>query len=128
MSLILLVTLSTAAMATSVNYTWTAPTTGSPVVHYVVQISNDGQTWETQPAFAYTEEWILEVNYGVPYYLRVAGVDGLGRQGVWSNASDVLTDHGPPGIPGTPSWIIWGFLGLVTVLIGFGLFMPRRAE
>jgi len=85
-----------------VAYTWSAPTSGSPVVHYVVQHSANGGSWVdmgTVPSNAYT----LSADYGVAYRIRVAAVDGQGRQGVWSETSDPYTpDAGVPGQPGKP--------------------------
>jgi hypothetical protein len=85
-----------------VAYTWSAPTTGSPVVHYVVQHSVDGGAWidmGTVVSNAYT----LSADFEVAHSIRVAAVDGQGRQGVWSEPSDPFTpDAGVPGQPGKP--------------------------
>ncbi len=73
-----------------VAYTWSAPTTGSPVVHYVVEHSTDGGAWVTMgtvPSNAYT----LSADFEVAHRIRVAAVDGQGRQGVWSETSDSFT-------------------------------------
>jgi len=85
-----------------VTYQWTAPTTGSPAVSYVVQLRADGGTWTTIANVA-SNAYTLDATYGVSHELRVAGVDSQGRQGIWSEASDPLTpDAGAPGQPGKP--------------------------
>ena len=83
-------------------YTWTAPTTGSPVAHYVVQSSIGGGTW-TQIATVTTASYVLAAQIGSSYQIRVAGVDAQNRQGVWSPASSAyIPDLGAPGMPGKP--------------------------
>jgi hypothetical protein len=86
-----------------VDYQWTAPTTGSPVDHYVVEHSVDGGAW-TQIAAAVTgNSYTLAATVGVSHRIRVAGVDALGRQGTFSLPSDAYTpDAGAPGAPGKP--------------------------
>lgn len=85
-----------------VAYTWSAPTTGSPVVHYVVQHSIDGGAWQdmgTVVSNAYT----LSADFEMAHRIRIAAVDGQARQGVWSDPSDAYTpDAGVPGQPGKP--------------------------
>ncbi len=85
-----------------VAYTWTAPTTGSPVVEYVVQHSVDGGAW-IQIATVTTNSYVLAATVGEAHQIRVAGVDAYDRQGVWSLPSDAYTpDLGAPGQPGKP--------------------------
>jgi len=56
-------------------WAWTPPTTGAPVDHYVVEF-----TWTTtDTAFQF---WIQGSD---TQWVRVAGVDSLGRQGEWSD-------------------------------------------
>ena len=87
----------------SVAYNWTAPTTGSPVDHYVVQHSTDGGAWVTVDDNVTTLSFTLSAAYDVEHRIRVAGVDALGRQGPWSTASDPYTPSlGAPGQPGQP--------------------------
>jgi len=85
-----------------VAYVWTAPTTGSPVDHYVVQHSADGGAWVTlgtAPDLSFT----LSAEYGVSHRIRVAGVDAQNRQGPYSLPSEAYTpDAGAPGQPGQP--------------------------
>ncbi len=59
------------------SWSWTPPTTGAPVDHYVVEA-----TWTTKDNA--TPAAIL-VPDSVSFTIRVAGVDSLGRQGPWSN-------------------------------------------
>jgi len=86
----------------SVNYQWTAPSSGSAVDHYIVQQSVNGGTW-VQVGTASGNTYTLNATVGDAHSLRVAGVDGDGRQGIFSVASDPYTpDLGNPGQPGKP--------------------------
>ena len=92
------------AQTTTVNvaYSWTAPTTGSAVVQYVVEQSIDGGAW-TQIATSSTTSYTLAASIGHAHRIRVAGVDAQSRQGVFSASSDSYTpDAGAPGTPGKP--------------------------
>ena len=102
-ALTILVSAAAPALAdVDVNYQWTAPTTGSPAVSYVVQLSSDGGTWTTI-ANVSSPQYTLDATFGVSHEIRVAGVDSQGRQGIGSEASDPLTpDAGSPGQPGKP--------------------------
>ena len=86
----------------AVSYTWSAPSTGTPVEFYVVQHSVDGGPWtqiDTTPDNTYT----LTAQVGQSHQIRVAGVDAENRQGPFSVASDPYTpDAGAPGQPGKP--------------------------
>ncbi len=94
---------ATAAAQEEVTYTWSAPTTGSPVDHYVVQHSEDGGNWVTVDNNAHSNEYVLTAAYDTEHSIRVAGVDGQGRQGPWSVASEPYTPTlGAPGQPGQP--------------------------
>ena len=85
-----------------VNYGWTAPTTGTPVDHYVVQHSVNGGTW-TQVATASNNTYTLTASVGDSHQIRVAGVDAEDRMGPFSEPSDPYApDAGPPGQPGQP--------------------------
>jgi len=99
---ILMVTPTMALADIAVNYQWTAPVTGSPVDHYVVQQSVNGGSW-TQIATSSSTTYTLSASVGDAHSIRVAGVDADGRQGVFSVASDPYTpDLGAPGQPGKP--------------------------
>jgi hypothetical protein len=68
----------------------------------VIQQSIDGGTW-TQVATSSTNSYTLVASIGHAHSIRVAGVDALARQGVWSTPSDSYTpDAGVPGTPGKP--------------------------
>ncbi len=85
-----------------VSFTWTAPTTGSAVAHYVVQHQVDGGTWVDIDTTA-TESYTLSADYDLEHSIRVAGVDSESRQGPWSVASAPYTPTlGAPGQPGQP--------------------------
>ena len=78
-------------------FVWTAPTTGTPVHHYVAQVViNDLDTLFFDPVP--TEEMLVEVTYGNKYKMRVAGVDAANIQGPWSIWSRSVTPEiDPPG-------------------------------
>ena len=67
-------------------FTWSAPTTGTPVDHYVAQVLvNERDTMELGP-LPLTEVSIF-AEYGNKYRIRVAAVDADGIQGpmsLWS--------------------------------------------
>jgi hypothetical protein len=85
-----------------VNYTWTAPSTGSPVNHYIVQHSVNGGSW-TQIGTSNDNTYTLTATVGQSHQIRVRGVDDQNREGLWSEASDpYLPDAGAPGQPGKP--------------------------
>lgn len=112
-ALVVLCAASAQAQAPAVTYRWDPPTTGSPVVKYVIQASSDGgATWsdyvsENPPLNVYVfYDWA----FAATYVIRVAGVDAGDRQGPWSQWSDPYTtpdppDPGPPGEPGKPGRI-----------------------
>ncbi len=85
-----------------INYTWTAPTTGTTVEFYVVEHSiNEGQ-W-VQVGTATENSYTLSAALGQSHQIRVAGVDASDRQGLFSVASDpYVPDEGAPGQPGKP--------------------------
>jgi hypothetical protein len=102
-AILLLATGGAALAQEAVDYTWTAPTTGSPVDHYVVQHSQDGGTWVTIDENVPSNSYTLTAAYDVEHSIRVAGVDAEGRQGPWSVASEPYTPSlGAPGQPGQP--------------------------
>ena len=71
-----------------VTFTWTAPTTGSPVVYYRVETS-EGWMYEA----THLNRW-GDGKMRVPFLngkegrIRVAGVDAEGHQGPWSDWSE----------------------------------------
>lgn len=102
MALSLLAALPAAAQTVNVTASWTAPTEGSPVHHYVLQLSTDGGPFVTVGSVTGLS-YALELNVGSTYVARVAGVDAQDRQGPWSEESDPYSpDIGPPGQPGKP--------------------------
>lgn len=105
---VLLVALSSSAHAQTptlmFTYTWTAPTTGSPVHHYEVQTSSDnGANWTTVAAPT-TNSTTLSLAVLVTHVVRVRGVDASGRAGIYSPISDPnFPDPGAPSAPGKPT-------------------------
>jgi hypothetical protein len=91
-----------AQVAEEVTYTWTPPTTGSPVEYYVVQHSVNGGPY-AQIATVTTNQYTLMATYGDSHVIRVAGVDAEARQGPYSVPSEAYTPSlGAPGQPGQP--------------------------
>jgi hypothetical protein len=85
-----------------VTASWTAPSTGSPVHHYVVQLSTNGGAYQAAGTTT-TLSITLTLTVGSTYTVRVAGVDALSRQGTYSLPSEAYTpDIGAPGQPGKP--------------------------
>ena len=83
--------------APDVEFSWTAPTIGTPVHHYVVEVlvnERDTQIFDSVPS----ESLMLPVIYGNKYRLRVAAVDAAGIQGPQSIWSQPYTPElAPPG-------------------------------
>ena len=73
--------------APEVEFTWTAPTTGTPVHHYVAQVLvNERDTLFFDPVPS--ESIMLPVVFGNKYRVRVAAVDAADIQGpmsIWSS-------------------------------------------
>jgi hypothetical protein len=81
----------------NVTFKWTSPTVGSPVQHYVVQLMTYGGQWSTigsAPDTTYTVPCVV----GSINFVRVAGVDALGRQGLFSDSSAPV-DLRTTGVP-----------------------------
>jgi hypothetical protein len=65
---------------------WSAPTYGTPVHHYVLQfVELGGADHDTTTVDNILDEFLdVTVTFGLTYKARVAGVDSLDRQGPWS--------------------------------------------
>ncbi len=102
---VLLAVLMPAASAMAqvpVNYSWTAPTTGTSVEYYVVEHSINGGQW-TQIDTTTENSYTLSASESESHQIRVAGVDSEDRQGPFSLPSDpFMPDAGAPGQPGKP--------------------------
>ncbi|MEN8006187.1 MAG: hypothetical protein ABFS42_04190 [Candidatus Krumholzibacteriota bacterium] len=83
--------------APDTEFTWTAPTTGTAVHHYVVEVlinERDTRVFDPVPS----ESIMLPVVYGNKYRVRVAAVDAAGVQGPHSLWSLPYTPElAPPG-------------------------------
>ncbi|MEZ4389132.1 MAG: fibronectin type III domain-containing protein [Candidatus Krumholzibacteriia bacterium] len=102
LALSLLGALPAAAQTVQVSASWAPPSEGSPVDHYVLQLSTDGGPFTTVGSVTGTS-YTMELAVGSTYIARVAGVDAQDRQGPWSLGSDPYSpDLGPPGQPGKP--------------------------
>ena len=98
-----------------VRASWTAPCVGpeppcgSPAVSYVLQLRYalpDTSDWQT---YATTDTTFVDINIPLfqPIQARVAGVDSLDRQGMWSDPSEwYVADFGPAGVPTDLEWVI----------------------
>jgi hypothetical protein len=84
-------------------YTWTAPTTGSEVDHYIVQSrTSRNPTWIPY-ALTTNNAVVFGGLAGVTQWIRVAGIDADGRQGVFSEESLPYTPDFPPtDVPSQP--------------------------
>lgn len=101
LGLLMFSTLALAQTTHTVQASWVAPVEGSPVVSYVLELSIDGGPF-TLSGTSTTTSLLLELNYNTIYIARVAGIDALDRQGVWSLNSEPYSDFGAPGPPGMP--------------------------
>lgn len=82
--------------------TWSAPTTGSPVHHYQLQLKTDEGEFINHITTTATSA-LLTLESGRTYWVRVCGIDAIGRQGLWSASSEPYTpDLGVPGACGKP--------------------------
>lgn len=75
-----------------IEYEWTAPTTGTPVHHYVAQVmvnKSDTLFFDAIP----TELLRVPAQAGNLYSIRVAGVDNERVQGPWSNWSPTFASE-----------------------------------
>jgi len=73
-----LVPTTTSVDSTQCTYTWTPPTTGTPVTHYLLQ-STTGQEWIAPRA-----KLRITVPADMPHRVRVQGVDADSIAGPWS--------------------------------------------
>ncbi len=103
LAMIALTALAGAAIAQEdVQYTWSPPSTGSIVEHYVVEHSVDGGAF-VEIAQVSAATYTLSADFEQEHRVRVAGVDSWGRKGAYSEASDPYTPSlGAPGQPGKP--------------------------
>lgn len=102
LALVAMASVSAQAQNVQVTASWTAPSTGSPVHHYVVQVSANGGAY-LPAGTSTTTSLVLTLPIGATYTVRVAGIDAQDRQGPYSSPSDPYTpDLGPPGQPGKP--------------------------
>lgn len=81
---------------------WTAPTTGSAVVQYELQINEDGGEFYTI-GFTENTSFVMQAENLITYKARVRGIDKLDRAGNWSEESEnYMADAGIPGAPSKP--------------------------
>ncbi len=93
---------ASAQTTVEVTYTWTPPSTGSPVDVYIVEHSVNGGAFQ-QIGTTQTNTYTLTATVGDSHVIRVAGVDDESRVGPFSTPSDPYDpDAGPPGQPGQP--------------------------
>ena len=63
-------------------YTWDAPTTGSPVHHYIVEVQRDGSVLQHREETPDAERlFVFDAFYDHDYEVRVIAVDAQGREG-----------------------------------------------
>ena len=99
---IIMIVVAGTAAADAVTAHWSAPTTGSPVVEYVLELYESDAlvlTTTTPDTFYTFSEDEMNVPFGT-YVARVAGRDIQDRQGPWSPWSPpYILDVGQPGAP-----------------------------
>lgn len=81
-----------------VAYLAECPTTGSPVHHYVWELSYGGVVVDLYPETT-VPEYVATVPYGVEFVIRLKAVDAQDRAGPWSEWSEPYT----PDL-GAPAW------------------------
>jgi large repetitive protein len=89
----------------SADLAWTVPLddNGSAVTGYVVEYSNDGETWVSVPdSVTGSSTTVTGLVNGTSYIFHVAAVNGMG-QGGFSDASAAVV---PAGIPDAPSDVV----------------------
>ncbi|MFO7654566.1 MAG: hypothetical protein R6X25_12215 [Candidatus Krumholzibacteriia bacterium] len=104
-TILLAATAPAGAQTSTVNlsYTWSPPSTGSAVHHYIVQHSVNGGPFTTVASLVSSNSYDLEATIGDEHAIRVAAVDAQNRIGPYSPSSDPFTAAiGPPGQPGQP--------------------------
>jgi len=72
-------------------WTWTPPTSGSPVAYYVVN-------FRIATGNAALPIYIPSGAYAAPYVIRVVGVDSQGRVGPWSESNQSAPGDLLPGV------------------------------
>lgn len=77
-------------LAVVVRWTWTPPTSGTPVDHYVVEIE---RTSHSASAVVSRNSFLMNVPMDDLVRVRVAGVDAADRQGPFSQWSEYYTPH-----------------------------------
>jgi len=104
--LILTLLVTPASALVRLTYSWSPPTIGTAVEYYTCETRWFGGDWSSCSGTASDTMLTIETFDGVlDFQLRVAGVDSIGRQGTWSEASNSYNDHGAPGPPGKPNLI-----------------------
>ena len=89
-------------MIETVPYSWDKPTYGTPVIYYILEREKTlgDKVVEVKEFRDIPEEsFPVEMEFGFTYRVRVAGVDEVGRQGPWSDWSDV--DFPNEQVPGS---------------------------
>lgn len=84
--------------AEAMTFVWTAPTTGSPVAKYEVQIRQGGAaSTDITNREVFTTEVTFPVDWMTLYEVRVRAVDAANRAGPWSIWSQAENrDHEAP--------------------------------
>ena len=72
-------------------WTWTPPTTGSPVAYYVVN-------FRVATGNAALPIYLPQGSYASPYVIRVVGVDSQSRTGPWSESNQSAPGALLPGV------------------------------
>ena len=96
--LLIAMTYAPAMASVTTYYSWCGPTNGSTVHHYVAEAQLSGGEWVPIPGDLLTNEITLELEFNVPFSIRVAVVSEINGemvQGKWSPPAVVYTPEGP---------------------------------
>jgi hypothetical protein len=87
--------------AAPVSWSWSAPTTGTPAHHYVVEVRVEGGSWVRLGVEPTTPTVFIDMTPNLSHEVRVAALDAQGHQGGWSPVSAPEV-YGAPGACGKP--------------------------
>jgi hypothetical protein len=103
--LLILAVPASAQTVANATASWGTPAYGTPVDHYVLQLSTNDGPWITTTTSS-NNSVVIELSSADEHRIRVAGVDTQGRQGPYSIPSNSYSpsgdNSGPPGQPGQP--------------------------
>jgi len=92
LALVLMLGVSSCTTSPQLIVTWTPPVEGSPSVEYIISVLDENGNWvPLEGTFISNRSYRIDMattSPGKVLLIKVAGIDGLGRQGYWSPISD----------------------------------------